>query len=99
MIANKVMYSYHHIINFIDSENWYQEIVDYLNYIRESFGSMPKDCGNPLMLDNYYDFLFELLQNTENESLEKITKIEAKTRMNKIKELIDFNRKKPCTFF
>lgn len=95
MIANKVMYSYHHIINFIDSKNWYQEIVDYLNYIRESFGSMPKNCGNPLMLDNYYDFLFELLQKTENESSEKITKVEAKTRMNKIKELIDFRRNPP----
>ena len=41
MIADKIMYSYHHVINNLDNDNWYDDIADYFEYMFESFGSMP----------------------------------------------------------
>ena len=45
IIANKVLYSYHHIINNLDSDNWYDDIIDYIIYNFESFGSFPSETN------------------------------------------------------
>ena len=92
MIANKVMYSYHHIINNIDNEDWYNDIIAYLNYNVESFGKMPLGCGEPLQLGNFYRYLLIQLKSIEKEiSSEKISLVEIKTRINKVKKLIDID--------
>lgn len=90
MIANKVMYSYHHIINNIDYEDWYNDITAYLKYTIESFGKMPFGCGEPFQLGNYHRYLLNNLKNIEKEiSSDKISLVEVRTRMNKVKKLID----------
>ncbi|MCG2419988.1 hypothetical protein K8089_13240 [Aequorivita sp. F47161] len=90
MIADKVLYSYHHIINNLDSEDWYSDIIAYLNYSIESFGKMPSDCGEPFQLSTFYSALMRLLKNIEKEiKSDKITIVEVRTRMNKVIKLID----------
>lgn len=92
MIANKVMFSYHHIINNLDNEDWYSDIIAYLNYNIESFGKMPLDCGEPFQLSNYYHYLLNRLKNIEKEiSSDTISLVEVRTRMNKVKKLIDID--------
>lgn len=93
MIANKVMFSYHHIINNLENEDWYSDIIAYLNYNIESFGKMPLDCGEPFQLGNYHRYLLHLIKHIEKEiKSEKISLVEVRTRMNKVKKLIDIDR-------
>ncbi len=87
--ANKILFSYHHIINNVDSEDWYNDIKDYLEYTIESYGSLPTGYGEPLELGNFYNCLLHLIDGIENKvSSEIISNIEVKTRMNKIKYLL-----------
>ena len=40
--AEKIIFTYQHIINTIDTDNWKEEISNYIEYTVESFGKMPK---------------------------------------------------------
>ena len=92
--ANKIMYSYHHILNNLDNDDWYNNIITYLNYNIESFGKVPIDCGEPFQLSNFYSCLLLLLSNIEKEiNSDEISLVEVRTRMNKIKKLIDIDNK------
>jgi len=61
MVAKKILYTNQHIINFHNKENFYKEITDYIDYIVESFGRMPKNCGEPLFLGDYFYYVDDLL--------------------------------------
>ncbi|MCA6361698.1 MAG: hypothetical protein IM638_01555 [Bacteroidetes bacterium] len=62
MVARKIIYTNQHIINYHSSENWYKQITDYIDYAVDSFGKMPKDCGEPLYLSDYFDYVTDLLK-------------------------------------
>jgi len=66
MIAFKVVFTHQHIINNINSDNWYKTITDYIEYTIMSFGQMPKGCGIPLYLDDYYRYVIYLIENTKS---------------------------------
>ena len=90
IIANKVLYSYHHIINNLDSDNWYDDIIDYIIYNFESFGSFPKGYGEPFYWNNYTISLLELLSGIEEHiSSDTISIVDLKTRMYKVKKLFE----------
>jgi hypothetical protein len=87
--ANKIMFSYHHIINNLENEDWYVDIANYLEYTVESYGSFPPNYGEPFYLGNFYNCLLHLLNNIENKiTSDKISNIEVKTRINKIRYLL-----------
>jgi len=62
MVANKVFYTYHHIQNNIEKDNWKEELKNYIEYAIDSFGQTPQDCGEPVALSKFFDFVIQLLQ-------------------------------------
>ena len=53
LFTDRLFYSWHHILNFIEKENWEQEILDFLEHSIASFGSFPEGYGEPLYLSNF----------------------------------------------
>ena len=54
LVAEKVVFTYQHVLNTINSDDYYNDIMDYIDYTTGSFGSFPGDFGPPLFL---YDYL------------------------------------------
>lgn len=65
MAAEKVIFTAQHIRNNISQENWFEEITNYIEYVVESFGSMPNNCGEPLFLSSYFDYVTELISSND----------------------------------
>lgn len=65
MVAKKIIYTNQHIINNHSSENWYKIITDYIEWVIESFGQMPNDCGERLYLSDYFFYVTDLLKRNE----------------------------------
>lgn len=61
MITDKVFYTYDHLINVIDTENWLIKVSDFIEVIEDSFGEMPSNCGEPLFRSHYYSYLKSLI--------------------------------------
>jgi len=80
--AEKSIFTNSHITNHIGNSNWFNEITEYIDYAIESFGSMPKDCGEPLYLNNY---LLDVQQH-----IKTITK----TDTQKSSQLLDYINQK-----
>lgn len=74
--ANKHIYTKNHIINNIDSKNWYKEITDYIEYVIASFGSMPKDCGEPFCLNNFISFIKSVIENKNFSTIQKEQRVQ-----------------------
>ena len=67
MVARKIIYTNSHIKNNHQSENYYKDITDYIEYTVESFGQMPGNA-EPLYLSDYFFYITDLLErNTEVE--------------------------------
>ena len=62
MCADKVIYSYQHILNNQDKADWKEDIEDYLSYAIRSFGCFPPKCGEPLFLNDYFFYLKNLIE-------------------------------------
>jgi|GEM_PF-1011513 len=60
-VAQKVIFTNNHILNHIKRENWYAEVIEYIDYTIASFGQMPKEAGEPLYLSDYFAYVLELL--------------------------------------
>lgn len=73
--TRKIIYTNQHIINNYDAEDWFKKIADYIRWAVESFGQMPKDCGEPLFLKFYLDKVIGLLNNTKAVPREKKDKV------------------------
>ncbi|WP_281777809.1 hypothetical protein [Croceibacter atlanticus] len=56
MVADKVIYTHHHILNNLDQDNWEEEIYNYLEYAVTSFGQTPENCGEPPALSWFMDY-------------------------------------------
>lgn len=74
-VADKVIFSHHHILNNLDQENWQEEIQNYLDYAVQSFGSFPEGYGEPLCLSKYRNYIEELLTNVKFEKEEPTHKV------------------------
>ena len=83
-MANKVIFSHHHIINNIENDNWQTEIFDYLDYAIESFGAMPEGFGSPYQLNDYIILLVDISYKVKDVVLDSISKKEYKRRMDLI---------------
>lgn len=62
MTAQKIIYTNQVLINSAKSEDWYKEITDYIELAVETFGDMPKGCGAPLFLDQYFKNVKHLIE-------------------------------------
>lgn len=92
MVARKIIYTNSHIKNNHQSETYYKDITDYIDYTVESFGQMPGNA-EPLYLSDYFFYITDLLErNTEVE----------KGRKNRLLEFLNAYRtptKTPKTDF
>lgn len=75
MVANKVIYTYQHIINNLKTENWFKEITDYFDAIVMSFGDLPPEFGEPLYRKTFFLYIKELVINSTNIPLSKQKKV------------------------
>jgi hypothetical protein len=71
MTAKKIIYAYQHIINNYDSENWYSEITDYLEWVEMSFGKMPDGFGCSLLINRYVAGIENLIKSNKQIPEEK----------------------------
>jgi hypothetical protein len=69
--AEKIYYSWHVIIKFLDDKDWDNKIFDYLQYVIYTFGTFPKDFGEPLFLSSYFSILKDLLKNIKKSKYDK----------------------------
>ena len=74
MVARKIVYTLQHIENNHSSENWYKVITDYIEWVVDSFGKMPKNCGEPLYLSYYFFHVTDLLKRNKDKEMEAETK-------------------------
>ena len=89
-IANKIIFTHHHIINHIKNENWEEEIFDYLAYAVDSFGSFPYHLGSPYQLHRFFFVVTELTKSYKVPDFEPITKKEYKKRINSVFDKINW---------
>ncbi len=83
-IANKIMFTYSHILNNIENDNWETDIQDYIHYVVKSFGSVPTGFGEPFYLGNYYRHLISRIEPLKDGKPDTISKIDLKKRVNKL---------------
>ena len=89
-IANKIIFTHHHIINNIKNENWKEEIFDYIHYGVDSFGSFPYHLGSPYQLHRYFVVVSTLTQSYKTDDYDPINKKEYKKRVNAILDKINW---------
>jgi len=70
MVADKVLFTHHHIINKLDEDDWKEDLTNYIEYGVESFGQFPLGCGEPVALSKYLRYIVELQEkfNLEGEN-------------------------------
>jgi hypothetical protein len=66
MVARKIIYTGQHIENNYNNGNWYKLITDYIDWVIESFGTMPKGCGEGLFLSDYILYVTNRLKNIKD---------------------------------
>jgi|GEM_PF-1241763 len=72
LTAEKLIFSWHHILQFIDKEEWRGEIFDFLEYIFNTFGSFPIEHGEALYFGAYADRLVDLINNGITDQVKKL---------------------------
>ncbi len=88
--AQKIMYSYHHFMEWIDEENWYNEIIDYFEYCIDSYGSVPAKCGEPFQMSNYINCLLHLLKSDYIQNDIESDNISKKELTNRTEKIISY---------
>ena len=63
--ADKVIFTYQHIINKQSSPIWQIEISEYIDKAIESFGQFPDGYGIPFLFDNYISYVRQLINDNE----------------------------------
>lgn len=75
-VVNQGAYTFYHIEQHIENNDWYKEITDYILLNVRSFGQLPKGYGNSVGLQYYYSHLTNVLeQNREGIDIEKSKKL------------------------
>lgn len=93
LFTDKLFYTYDHILNNIENEDWKKEIIDFIDYIILSFGQFPKGYGEALFLSSYLDYVIQYLEHhkKENEKYSEILTYLQDKRSNKNSSAINFN--------
>ena len=60
-VVNKAFYCYHHSINNIENDDWFEEITNYYDYAIESLGSFPQGYGSPYLSSTFNAILKDRL--------------------------------------
>src|SRR5690349_6715645 len=66
MSARKIIYTMQHIVNNHNADDWYKLITDYIECAIESYGDMPKACGEPLYLSDYFLYVTDLVNKNKD---------------------------------
>lgn len=61
--ADKVIFTYQHILNKQSSNIWQAEISQYLDNAIDSFGTFPEGYGAPFLLTDYISYVRQLIDN------------------------------------
>lgn len=75
MVARKVMYTQQHIINNCVSEDWYNSITEYIDWVIESFGKFPIEYGESVFLGGYIATIVKYIKSEKNLPEEKKIKL------------------------
>jgi hypothetical protein len=70
--AEKLIYTWHHILQFVDKDNWRIEIFDFLEYIFNTFGSFPVDYGESLYFGDFVHHLEHLINKGITDQSKKL---------------------------
>lgn len=71
MVADKVLFTHHHIINKLDTDNWKEELTNYIEYGITSFGQIPSGYGEPVALSKYLGYVVELQEGFKLEGVNR----------------------------
>ena len=63
--ADKVIFTYQHILNKQSSKIWQAEISQYLDNAINSFGVFPEEYGAPFLLTDYISYVRQLIANND----------------------------------
>lgn len=90
-VTDKIMFTHHHIINHLDNDDWYENIVEYFEYVLESFGTFPKGFGVGFLVSDYIFCVKELSESIKGSltSEKGISQKELDIRLSKIISYID----------
>jgi hypothetical protein len=84
-IANKVLFTYHHVLNHIQNDDYFSDFTNYYEYVHESFGSFPNNYGSPFQIGNFQTFLINRIESLKGKiNPEAISKDEIDNRLIKI---------------
>lgn len=75
LYTDKIYYTWHHILHFIDKDDWRNEIFDFIEYMINTFGSFPMQYGEPLYLSVYFYQLKSLVKGGINDRPSKQAEI------------------------
>lgn len=67
--ADKIIFTYQHILNNQNKEQDNENIIAYLDYVIDSFGAFPNGFGEPFLLSSYIYYVKQLVIN--NSSIEE----------------------------
>lgn len=91
LVADKVIYTKQHFLNFLDKEDWYKEITDYITYCIFSFGTIPIEYGNVPYIQLYFDFTTNYIKNS------KVKKVYENRKLKVLEFLKNYGIKKNDT--
>ena len=63
LCADKVLFTYQHIINRQSSAVWKVELSQYIDKAIESFGCFPEGYGQPFLIGDYISYVRQLVNN------------------------------------
>ena len=75
LVSNKVVFTNQHILNNINSDDWYNDLTNYIDYTIQSFGNMPSGYGEPFCLSNYLMYVKNFLDQKDKYTQPKIDRI------------------------
>ena len=89
-IADKILYTYHHVLNHIENDDYFIDFTNYYEYVNESFGSFPNNYGSPFQIGNFQSFLIDLIESLKGKmNPDLISKAEIDRRLVKIINYVD----------
>lgn len=90
-IVDKILFIHQHIINHISDEDWFEDFINYFEYVVESFGSFPTGYGSSYQLSFFY---YNIKDDIENQ-IDKLTsdKISVSEINRRLKQIVIYIEK------
>lgn len=85
MVADKVLFTHHHITTRFGIEDWKEDITSYIEYAITSFGQIPSGYGEPIALSKYLLHVIALQEAYKLEGEEIVYKDRQQYIINYIK--------------